>query len=117
MPVLDFGSSFFGDSVYMYIGCDESYCWKYTFDVCYKVNYETDAGWKCWRKPNLTHVSKMKKGQLGYYSQNITVTESEYSNFYQVDIDLSLLSARIICQDVNIEKIKLNDVCFFWHCN
>lgn len=117
MQILDLNISFFGDEICMYIKHDESTCWMYKFNAVYKAIYETDAGWQNWRKPPLQYVDKMTISQLGYYAQDITVCESEYSGFYQVKIDLSIMNLEIICKDIKIDKVKINDMKFFWKDN
>lgn len=42
--ILDIKSLFLGDEVHLYIENDEETCWSIQFLLCYKVDYETDAG-------------------------------------------------------------------------
>ncbi len=57
----------------------------------------------------------MKKPQLGYYGQDITLSENEnFEGFYDVSIDLTLLTAKIICKEVNVEKISNGSINMFW---
>lgn len=107
--ILDLKASYFGDEVEMFIDNDEKTCWKICFSSCYKVLYETDAN-----KRNITKVRNMRKSQLGYFGQDISVFESENVNFYKVDIDLSIMEMHIECKDIFIEKISKSNLELFW---
>lgn len=117
MQLLDLSASFFGDEIRMYIKHDELNCWMYKFVMVYKAFYETDAGWGNWRNQPVQYVSRMKISQLGYYGQDISVCESDYNGFYQVKTDLSIMNMEIICKDINVDKVKIADVGFFWKGN
>lgn len=57
----------------------------------------------------------MKKAQLGYYGQDITLNETkEFKEFYDVSIDLTILTAKIICKEINVEKISNSLLNIFW---
>lgn len=57
----------------------------------------------------------MKRPQLGYFGQDITLSENkEYEGFYDVSIDLSIMTAKIICKDVNVELVSNNTLDIFW---
>lgn len=110
LDILDFQINFFGDEVNILVYNDEKTSWKISFLSCYKVTYETDATWR-----TIAHVRDMKKTQLGYYGQDITLGESkEFEGFYDVSIDLTILTATVICKDVNVEKISNNLLEIFW---
>ena len=61
---LDFRASFFGDECKLYIeienGKSDQYCWEIVFYRCFKVDYETDAGWTCWESDTGTRDFNMK---------------------------------------------------------
>ena len=107
--ILDLNASYFGDEVEMLIDNDEKTCWKICFSSCYKVLYETDAN-----RRNITKVRDMGKSQLGYFGQDISVYESENTNFYKVDLDLSIMEMHIECKDIFIEKISKSNLELFW---
>ena len=57
----------------------------------------------------------MKKPQLGYYGQDITLNESkDFEGFYDISIDLTILTAKIICKEVSVEKISNSSLSMFW---
>lgn len=57
----------------------------------------------------------MKNPQLGYYGQDITLNESkDFEGFYDVTIDLTILTAKIICKDVSVEKVSNSSINIFW---
>ena len=112
VEILDLKASYFGDEVEMIIDNDEETCWKVCFSSCYKVLYETDAN-----KRKITKVRDMKKSQLGYFGQDISVCESENTNFYKVDLDLSIMEMHIECKDIFIEKISKKNLELFWNHN
>lgn len=87
-------------------------CWKLSFLSCWKVLYETDANWR-----RIINVRDMKKSQLGYYGQDITVSESVTEKFYKIDLDLSIMEMHIECQDILVEKVLKEKVNFFWTYN
>ena len=110
LEILDFQINYFGDEVIIYVYNDDDTSWKISFSSCYKVNYETDANWR-----TITHVRDMKKPQLGYYGQDITIDESkEFDGFYDVSIDLTVLTARLVCKEIHVEKITNDLLNFFW---
>lgn len=110
VDILDFQTNFFGDEVNIFVYNDTDTSWKISFLSCYKVTYETDATWR-----TITHVRDMKKPQLGYYGQGITLTKNkDFEGFYDVSIDLTLLTAKIICKEVGVEKISNSLLSMFW---
>ena len=101
MNILDFYTSFFGDEITILVYYDEETSWKITFLTCCQAAYETDAA-----RRSIEHVRDMKKPQLGYYGQEITLRESrELEGFYEVSIDLSILTARLVCKGVRVEQV------------
>ncbi|ORY23851.1 hypothetical protein LY90DRAFT_675396 [Neocallimastix californiae] len=116
LKVLDFNCSFFGDEVVIFIENDENTSWKISFRVCKSVKYETDAAWsKTWRKGK-GYVREMNSQQLGYYCQDITVQENnEYEGFYNVTFDLSIMTGKIICKEINVECLPNKQLNFFWN--
>lgn len=112
MEILDFKSLYFGDEIEIIIDNDDNTCWKIVFLSCFKVSYETDANWR-----KMPKVKEMKEPQLGYYGQNITVIESEESDFYKVDMDLSIMTSRIECKNILVEKIYKESLNLFWKNN
>lgn len=110
LEILDFNTNFFGDEVNIFVYNDAETSWKISFLSCFKVTYETDATWR-----SITKVREMKKPQLGYFGQDITLSENkEYEGFYDVSIDLSIMIAKIICKDVNVELVSNNTLDIFW---
>lgn len=109
VEILDMKASYFGDVIEIYIDDDEETCWKVSFLSCYKVSYETDANWR-----TIMHVKDMKKPQLGYYGQDISVSRSEIENFYTVKLDLSIMEMQIECRDIQVDKIAKKDILLFW---
>ena len=87
MEILDFQINFFGDEVNMWIYNDADTSWRISFLACYKVSYETDATWR-----GIPYVRDMKKPQLGYYGQDITISESEeFKGFYSISMNLTII--------------------------
>ena len=106
VEILDLRMLYFGDEVEMIIDNDEETCWKICFLSCYKVLYETDAN-----RRKITNVKDMKRPQLGYFGQNISVNQSEIDGFYMVKLDLSIMEMQIQCKDIKIDKKNL---LLFW---
>lgn len=110
VEILDFNINFFGDEVNIFVYNDDETSWKISFLSCFKVTYETDATWR-----SITNVREMKRPQLGYFGQDITLSESkEYEGFYDVSIDLSIMTAKITCKDVNVELLFNHTLDIFW---
>lgn len=109
VEILDLKVSYFGDEVEMIIDNDEETCWKVCFLSCYKVLYETDAN-----RRKITKVRDMKKSQLGYFGQDISVSQSEINGFYIVKLDLSIMEMQIQCRNIRIDKISKKDLLLFW---
>lgn len=112
MRILDVKASYFGDEVEILIENDGETYWKISFLSCCKVSYHTDAD-----KRKISNVKSMRKSQLGYYGQDITVCKSDKTNFYKVDLDLSIMEMQIECQDILIEQIARNNLELFWDNN
>lgn len=110
VEILDFQINFFGDEVNMWIYNDADTSWRISFLSCYKVSYETDATWR-----GIPYVRDMKKPQLGYYGQDITISESEeFKGFYSISMDLTILLAQIICKEIQVEKVPNSSLNIFW---
>lgn len=58
---------------------NEYQCWKIKFLSCYKVSYETDAN-----NRKIDNVKDMKMSQLGYFGQEIKVSEGYKKGFYNI---------------------------------
>ena len=113
MPVLDFQIKFFGDEVDLFLYHDEDTSWKISFLTCHRVAYETDATWR-----GVARVREMKKPQLGYYGQDITLNKSkEFDGFYDVSMDLTILTAKIVCKEITVEKVSNDSWDIFWKKN
>lgn len=57
----------------------------------------------------------MRKAQLGYYGQDITLTQNKsLDDFYDVKIDLTILTAKVTCKEINVEKVSNSLVDIFW---
>ena len=110
VEILDFRINFFGDEVNMWIYNDADTSWRISFLSCYKVSYETDATWR-----GIPYVRDMKKPQLGYYGQDITISESEeFKGFYSISMNLTILLVQIICKEVQVEKVPNSSLNIFW---
>ena len=110
VEILDFRINFFGDEVNMWIYNDADTSWRISFLACYKVSYETDATWR-----GIPYVRDMKKPQLGYYGQDITISErEEFKGFYSISMDLTILLVQIICKEVQVEKVPNSSLNIFW---
>lgn len=60
-------------------------------------------------------MREMKRPQLGYFGQDITLSKSkDFAGFFDVSIDLTLLTAKIICKDVSVEKVSNSSLNIFW---
>ena len=113
LAILDFQVNFFGDEVNIFVYNDADTSWKISFLSCYKVTYETDADCR-----PIKHVRDMKKPQLGYYGQDITLNESkEFDGFYDVSMDLTILTAQIVCKEITVEKVSNDSWDIFWKKN
>lgn len=110
MKVLDIKTIYFGDEVEIIVDNDEENCWKMTFISCYKVSYETDAD-----RRKISYVREMKRPQLGYYAQDISVFESKKNDFYMVNVDLSIMEIQIECKEIVIESISKKNMELFWN--
>ena len=110
LKILDFNAGFFGDEVSIFVYNDTDTSWKISFLSCFRVTYETDAAWR-----SIENVKKMRKPQLGYYGQDITLSENkDFEGFYDVSIDLTILTAKIICKDVSVEMVSNSTLNIFW---
>ncbi len=56
----------------------------------------------------------MKRPQLGYWIQDISVNEAPTEGFYIIKLDLSIMEIQIECRNIHIDKINNNNLSFFW---
>lgn len=104
MEVLELNISFFGDEVTIIVDNDDENAWKISFLPCFKVSYQTDV-----MERRIQFVREMNQTQLGYYAQDITVSEGNTEGLYRVHIDLSIMEMEIECKGVSVELIsKIN---------
>lgn len=121
---LDFRAEFFGDEAKLYIeiadGAIDEYCWELKFMRCYKVNYETDAGWISWNSLNGTRDYDMKdvrfKQLMSHSAQDISLSEEEH-DMIACRITLSSMVINIICQQIEVSKVLIEEQNFFWKKN
>lgn len=124
--VLDFIVKYIGDEAILFIensqtdAIEMQFCWAIKFLQCFKVTYETDAGWiytdknkiaKFWREQP---VKNLRGGQLfGYAVQSI---ELQVVNkwFTECRIVIANMSIVIICRDIEVHKVLIEDQKFFW---
>ena len=52
----------------------------------------------------------MNKPQLGYYGQNIEISNSDIQGFYRVDMDLSIMEIEVICKKIEVEEVDLRKI-------
>lgn len=110
MSILDIQSRYFGDEVYIFIENNEKTCWKISFISCYKVSYETDANWR-----TIDNVKEMRGGQLGYEGQDISLKKyEENENFVECSLDLSIMQMNIVCKNIIVEELNMEENLFFW---
>ncbi|MBF0780537.1 MULTISPECIES: hypothetical protein [unclassified Granulicatella] len=131
--LLDFKIQYLGDEAKLYIqqykyrpGYGETdYCYEITFLRCYKVAYDTDAGWMASRKMpdgtskeviareyNIKDVTRLGM-LLSYAAQDIEVSEYNYFlNRYHIVV--ANMTIDIICQDIDIKLVPIAEQNFFW---
>ena len=103
--ILDFKTAFFGDEAYLYIYKDNEKCWEIRFLACCEVAYKTDAD-----RRSILWVRDMNKPQLGYYGQNIEISNSDIQGFYRVDMNLSIMKIELICKNIEVEEVDLRKI-------
>lgn len=117
---LDFRASFLGDECKLYIeienGKSDQYCWEIAFYRCFKVDYETDAGWTCWESEAGTRDFNMKdipfENLMSHTVHDIRLIE-EKNNMIRATITLSSMLIDIVCQDIQVSKVLVSDQNFF----
>ncbi|WP_392551929.1 hypothetical protein RHO13_01745 [Orbus wheelerorum] len=110
MPILDLQSKYFGDEIYLFIEKNNKVCWKISFISCYKVSYETDANWR-----GDFQVKNMTNGQLGYYGQDISLSEcDDNKDFISASLDLSIMTMKIVCKTILVEEIEMQYETLFY---
>lgn len=107
LDVVDLQIKYFGDEISIVVECDDMTYQVIKFEFCQRVEYETDANWEegAWRNGIL--VKDMKKSQLGYSFQNISVrTSKQYKGMYIIDVNLGIFEMRVVCKTISSEAIK-----------
>lgn len=102
----DFSTSYFGDEAVLLFEKDSDSAWKIIFKKCAAVEYETDATWESRTSGKLPAVKDMTPAQLGYYCQDISITENPaYPGFYDVSIDLSIMNIKLTCKEIEVGAV------------
>ena len=109
MEILDMKISYFGDEIEILIDDEGEDCWKIVFLSGYKVYYKTDAN-----RRGIDNVKFMKRPQLGYYGQDISVSQGDEKGFYKITMDLSIMDMVVECKDVEVSRISKSDLKLFW---
>lgn len=110
IKILDFQINYCGDEVALIIDNDDINSWKISFLSCQKVKYETDSDWR-----KITHVKDMKRPQLCYYGQDITISENkELDGFVNITMDLCIMDVELTCREIIVEKIDRSSLSLFW---
>ena len=111
MRIWDIQTRYFGDEVVIFVENNDKTCWEIIFSSCYTVSYQTDANTR-----RIDKVESMRGGQLGYYGQDISLESySEDENFVKCVIDLSILTMEIVCQNIEVNELDMENVSFFWN--
>lgn len=114
--VMDFFICCFGDEVNVVISdgaeADSNVCTVLKFQQCLSVSYRTDADDNIWRKGRA--IKSMRRAQLGYYLQDITVSRSDVDGFLKIEINMILLTVTIHCKDVLFEQRPFIYTDYFW---
>lgn len=111
LEILDFTIKYFGDEISMIIYNDNETSWKLTFLSCYKMQYETDSNWR-----DIPYVKDMKRPQMGYYGQDISVAKNEeHSTFIDVKMNLSIMMVEFSFKEFRLEKVNNESLSFFWN--
>ncbi len=66
---------------------------------CYKVYYETDD-----ERRNIKTVEEMNIRQLAYFTQDISIDDSDMAGFFEVKLDLFPLVANVVCKEIVVNK-------------
>ncbi|MGL9750034.1 hypothetical protein [Enterococcus sp. DIV0170] len=121
--ILDLEIKYFGDEIFLYIEKDKGACYRISFTSCYKLNYETDANWRGDFKVKNVGPSS------GYYGQDISLEKYVETNesvkrsieksggtddFIKCSLDLSIMTMTIVCKNILVEEVKMEDTSFFW---
>lgn len=112
MEVLDISIDYFGDEVNIVIADEKETCWTIKFLSCCKVAYETDAN-----RRRIRNVKEMKKSQLGYYAQDITIDNVRQDDVLEINLDLSIMDLKIECKEILVERHLVDEFNFFWNDN
>jgi len=110
LEIINFEIKYFGDEINLYIYDTDETSWKIIFSSCYQVQYETDANWR-----TIENVKNMKKPQLGYYGQDISINFD--GNFICVKLDLTIMTVNLKCRNIEVENINNSEIEIFWKNN
>ena len=110
MEILDMKISYFGDEIEILIDDEGEDCWKIVFLSCYKVYYEAVAD----IRDNDGRIKFLKRPQLGFYGQDISVSQSDTKDLYKITMDLSIMDMVVECKDVEVSRISKSDLKLFW---
>jgi len=98
-------------------GKKDQYCWEIVFYRCFKVDYETDAGWTCWKSETGTRNFNMKdipfENLMSHTVHDIRLIE-EKNDMIQATITLSSMLIKIVCQEIQVSKVLVREQNFFW---
>lgn len=110
--VLDFQCQYFGDNVEIILEDDDEHVYKLTLQQCSEVTYSNH-----YTTESDIAVENMNVKQLGYFAQDITVTNSDKADLYKISLDLPMLFCTVTCKNIIIDRVKKNSISFFWENN
>lgn len=107
--ILDFKIDYFGDEVKIIFEDEKDSIYELILSQCYKVYYETDA-----ERRNIKTVEEMNIRQLAYFVQDISIDDSDKTDFFEVKLDLFPLLANVVCKEIVVNKKNIDEIDFFW---
>jgi hypothetical protein len=111
--VLDFQIKYFDDEVEVVIEGNDKIDFILRFFMCQRGEYETDAKDR-WKGMDVKSMSKL---QLGYFAHDISLKESNLEGFIEVNLEIPMIFAKIVCKEIMISNIAQADTEFFWSKN
>lgn len=108
--VYDCKTLYFGDEVHVIFEGEENQVYTIKFMNCYKVSYKNS-----FTPETSMKVRDMSKGQLGYFMQDISLEKyGDNEEFIECSLNLSIITASIVCKDIIVEELDQKNISFFW---
>ena len=110
--VLGITGEHFLSHVRLYHEFDPRHVVRYTFTVCYSVQFRHADEQIQKKKKSRWNPENYSFTQIDYFLQDVKIRKqpNENGGLYQCELDMGIAELSILCEDVKIERLKLAEL-------